>query len=554
MDKPTPPPRRRRQSVTAKTKGPLVPIVLLGEFDIHHGSVIAQTEPPGALQTIFGLDEDNGIANLMLPEGAQKQTWDYTAFMLNRKPTLAKITLDADDWTDMTGSGDLQTKPKPVPMAEDQEVIFCFGLIHTKKEAHKETNRGATIKCLTIGCVHQFFHIYQPLIWDSLLKFFGPTKPGPELLKQIYNEINDVKVSKALDYRERYQRFWTASNSTERHFTSKALFLNKEYPIALPMHYLSEEVAEASLYLLLHTFQDKILLIYNAILLERRVMFFGHDVPTWLLCRYVFSACLLVSPLSGVLHERAYPYVNLGSFDFLLSEGYIIGVSNPFMKEKVKFDCWDVLCDITTGEVIDTNAPTLFSKVFSFGGGAANINTSQAHTEFLQKILLGLKGDMSEYWFRKQFYVFTMGLITDTLSTEMGNKVITNQSTELINKFQTKRSYQKWANENMHLLSSTYLVANCKISRNMWDFSQLLRKKSEPQTSQQPWILTVAKKIIELAVDDDQVMEIFSLLTHHKIQLVDLIMRSLNFPADVKKDILQIVDKQNNLINSMLIN
>jgi hypothetical protein len=58
----------------------------------------------------------------------------------------------------------------------------------------------------------------------------------------------------------------------------------------------------------------------------------GHDVPTWLICRYVFSACMLTLPLTGTLHERAYPYANLGYFDFLNSNGYIVGVSNPYMK------------------------------------------------------------------------------------------------------------------------------------------------------------------------------------------------------------------------------
>lgn len=44
--------------------------------------------------------------------------------------------------------------------SQDSEVLFCYGLIHTKKESDN-TNRGATIKALAIGCVHQYFHIYK---------------------------------------------------------------------------------------------------------------------------------------------------------------------------------------------------------------------------------------------------------------------------------------------------------------------------------------------------------------------------------------------------------
>lgn len=76
-----------------------IPLILLAEFDIHRGSQITQTYPTGILEGIFrrmipalisleyGHKVDGSIVDLMLPEGAQQQVWDFSVFMINRKPT-----------------------------------------------------------------------------------------------------------------------------------------------------------------------------------------------------------------------------------------------------------------------------------------------------------------------------------------------------------------------------------------------------------------------------------------------------------------------------------
>jgi hypothetical protein len=184
-----------------------IPLVLLAEFDIVHGSQITQTYPPGILEQ-FGHKIDGTIVDLMLPEGAQQHPWDFSVFMINRKETSARrFQVNDDDWEVLRNGGSqlqqqqkqqqtqyqkqqqlLQQKEKeqlqqekdsnnnnsnrprkpststllsPKKNKSQKEFLFCYNIIHTKNEKGNVANRGAVIKALAIACTHQFFHIYK---------------------------------------------------------------------------------------------------------------------------------------------------------------------------------------------------------------------------------------------------------------------------------------------------------------------------------------------------------------------------------------------------------
>lgn len=89
-------------------------------------------------------------------------------------------------------------------------------------------------------------------------------------------------------------------------------------------------------------------------------------------CNYVLSTSSLVCPpLFGLIHRQfpcvfapfcdvinvltkpclnVYSYANLTDLGFLSTPGYIAGVTNPMFKTKKEW--WDVLCDISTGEIV----------------------------------------------------------------------------------------------------------------------------------------------------------------------------------------------------------
>ena len=95
------------------------------------------------------------------------------------------------------------------------------------------------------------------------------------------------------------------------------------------------------------------ILILNALLAHKRVMFLGHGLSANQVARMVLAACAMVTGCGQVLRgftESAFPYANLASLDILQQfSGFVAGVTNPRFEELPM--TWDVLCNVETGKV-----------------------------------------------------------------------------------------------------------------------------------------------------------------------------------------------------------
>ncbi|KAI8904967.1 stabilization of polarity axis-domain-containing protein [Powellomyces hirtus] len=95
-----------------------------------------------------------------------------------------------------------------------------------------------------------------------------------------------------------------------------------------------------------------IIVLLNAILTEKRVLFLGDKRPSGEVADYVLATCALAGG-GGLLRgfaERCFPYVSLAGVDGLLAvPGYIAGVTNPVFEEQQSW--WDVLCNVGTGKI-----------------------------------------------------------------------------------------------------------------------------------------------------------------------------------------------------------
>lgn len=88
------------------------------------------------------------------------------------------------------------------------------------------------------------------------------------------------------------------------------------------------------------------MLLMNALLTEKRIIFLGNGHPAGDVANFVLAACALGSGSGGVLRgfpERAYPYTNLAGIDHLLTwyEGEL--------KEKEKKDISYTALDWNSG-------------------------------------------------------------------------------------------------------------------------------------------------------------------------------------------------------------
>ncbi|EIM21636.1 spindle pole body interacting protein [Wallemia mellicola CBS 633.66] len=155
-------------------------------------------------------------------------------------------------------------------------------------------------------------------------------------------------------------------------------YVNVDYkkislPTRVPLATFDEEIGDYSIINLIQTFSahpvpsspmhphlhtsgastHPIILLFNALITQKRVVFLGYGKPASLVTNFVLAACALVSGGGGVLRgfiERAFPYTCLKDLDnFLMIPGYIAGVTNPRFEDNHAW--WDVLFNINTGKV-----------------------------------------------------------------------------------------------------------------------------------------------------------------------------------------------------------
>ncbi|CRK34105.1 hypothetical protein BN1708_006259 [Verticillium longisporum] len=157
-------------------------------------------------------------------------------------------------------------------------------------------------------------------------------------------------------------------------FESKVMYKGIPIPIKIPVAVMPETVGDFSLIKLIQKFSEShgkavqlfplhahlttngpnthpIIVLANALLTQKRVIFLGHNLPSGEVAEAVLAACALAS--GGTLRgftRHAFPYTDLTKIDDLLNvPGFIAGVTNPTFELHPEW--WDVLCDLPTGKV-----------------------------------------------------------------------------------------------------------------------------------------------------------------------------------------------------------
>ncbi|KOS18517.1 Protein mesA [Escovopsis weberi] len=157
-------------------------------------------------------------------------------------------------------------------------------------------------------------------------------------------------------------------------FESKVMYKGIPIPIKVPTAVMPETVGDFSLIKLIQNFSDPhakspqpfalhphlttnganthpIIVLVNALLTQKKVIFLGHNMPSGEVAEAVLAACALAS--GGMLRgftRHAFPYTDLTKVDDLLNvPGFIAGVTNPTFEMHPEW--WDILCDLPTGRI-----------------------------------------------------------------------------------------------------------------------------------------------------------------------------------------------------------
>lgn len=271
------------------------------------------------------------------------------------------------------------------------------------------------MKAMAICTRHSFLHIYKPLLLLALEEYFrAPVLETLASLYNSLNAMDlsllpklsnlETFVLQASDAKDMFiEKFAqmieqrkaedadrdslpsTSSTSEPKRknyapprdtheFESKVNYNGIPVPIKVPTALSPETVGDFSLIKLIQTFSTPhstspqpfalhphlttsgaythpIIVLVNALLTQKRIIFLGHNRPSGEVAEAVLAACALAS--GGMLRgfvRHAFPYTDLTKIDDLLKvPGFIAGVTNPVFAHTPEW--WDLLCDLPTGRM-----------------------------------------------------------------------------------------------------------------------------------------------------------------------------------------------------------
>lgn len=112
--------------------------------------------------------------------------------------------------------------------------------------------------------------------------------------------------------------------------------------ITLPLATPPDQLTSSSLIRFINHFGKQTMVIYDAILADKRIIFAGsRNLSITQIQNYLFAVASMVSvPLYGI-QNKILPYVPLSKLDTLIGdEGFLAGVTNPMFMQNRK--CYDV--------------------------------------------------------------------------------------------------------------------------------------------------------------------------------------------------------------------
>ncbi|KAH7402702.1 docking domain of Afi1 for Arf3 in vesicle trafficking-domain-containing protein [Pyrenochaeta sp. MPI-SDFR-AT-0127] len=388
-----------------------VEYILVASFDIDRGSVMEHQYPAA----ISG--DETMLAELMLPDQAHDDT-----------------TAGAEDLDDLDDDEGDESESDEEPDPDGPPLVYVLNLVNTKQD--NTVKRGAIVKAMAICTRHSFLHIYKPLLLLALEEYFRSPVPETlaslyhslnamdlSLLPKLSNlenfvlgasDAKDMFIEKFESMIKQRKKIDAAQDSLEtssdplskrkvyalprdtHEFESKINYNGIPVPVKVPTALSPETVGDFSLVKLIQTFSmphstqpqpfalhphlttsgaftHPIIVLVNALLTQKRIIFIGHNRPSSEVAEAVLAACALAS--GGILRgfvRHAFPYTDLTKVDDLLKvPGFIAGVTNPAFSYKPEW--WDLLCDLPTGRMkisnrIESASPTEGSLFFQQQG------------------------------------------------------------------------------------------------------------------------------------------------------------------------------------------
>ena len=329
---------------------PLCDHLLLARFDIDTGSTIEARHPSRT-----ACDADDGLAELMLPDGAHTRERDSSVFFLNRS---GPRYFDEED---SSGGG--------------APFLYCCNVVRTRLDS--SLRRGADVRALTLCSRWPFVDVVRAELLTALDACLEPDADAAAIIARLYNALNALSTSQ-LPFPTPTERalFWrgvtarTCGDACRAHWPAPwtaTLGTEDGISLSIPLWVGADDIGgnHGPARLVAMFGAEQAVKIFSAVWARARIVFCGYahnGVATEQVVSCVLSAASLVSPsLVGTL-RRAFPFATLADLSFLQVPGYIAGVTNPVFESKEEW--WDVMCFLDPQQRSDRSSVVVLSAQY----------------------------------------------------------------------------------------------------------------------------------------------------------------------------------------------
>jgi len=181
----------------------------------------------------------------------------------------------------------------------------------------------------------------------------------------------------------------------------------------LPPVLTEGEFGGASLKDLVHTFRERTMLLWRAVLGEARVLVCLKGGSSFAVTALVLATPALVGELAPLLLDVLEPYVTLAVVDrLLLGSSFVAGCNNPMFAERREW--WDVLADPAQGTVWfqDDAVESATAARRKATEPLRRRPVSGMDMAFISKVLHGMHAQgKGETWIRSQFHDYTLSFL-----------------------------------------------------------------------------------------------------------------------------------------------
>ncbi|THC97309.1 hypothetical protein EYZ11_003200 [Aspergillus tanneri] len=371
-----------------------VEYILVASFHIDRGPIMEHQYPA----PISG--DESMLAELMLPDQTHVRSQDWTIFFLHKDTSADE---DDDSMTGRTkkkkkkkaerspgdGGSDTPDEENDEPSEEDGESsdeeeggegppetpLLLLALEDYFKNPYPETLASLynAVNDMDLSLMPKLSLLERQILQSSNSKDMFIEKFEQMVQQRMADEGTPNDLDSPPSPKRPAPPRYTLPRDTHE-YESRVVYSDIPIPVKVPTVIWPEIVGDFSLIKLIQTFSiphtttpqpfpihphlttsgiytHPIIVLVNAMLTQKRVIFLGHNRPSGEVAEAVLAACAIAS--GGILRgftRHAFPYTDLTKIDDLLKvPGFIAGVTNPTFANHPEW--WDLLCDLPTGRM-----------------------------------------------------------------------------------------------------------------------------------------------------------------------------------------------------------